>query len=302
MRKLILSLFAIIALSFASCVEKKEETLTPPTPPTPPSTLTLKIDKLPALGNDYVYEGWLIVDSIPVSTGTFSVDNNNELSQTVFEINDSTTLNSAKTFVLSIEPASDNDPKPSKTKILSGNFDDNSASLSVSEFVGDFSNVSGKFILATPTSESDEDETSGVWFLDNSDGEFKAGLTLPKLKEGWKYEGWAIIDGTPLSTGTFLSVTGKDDNASTSPFKGDKSDGPEFPGEDYIKSAPDSLNFPTDLRGSMVAISVEPDPDNSETAFDIVPLFYAIPKDAEPGKVLEMEKQTISITGTATRS
>ena len=34
--------------------------------------LTLDLDGLEELGSDFVYEGWLIVNGSPVSTGTFS--------------------------------------------------------------------------------------------------------------------------------------------------------------------------------------------------------------------------------------
>ena len=37
------------------------------------SNLTLSLDGLEALGDDFVYEGWIIVDGSPVSTGTLVV-------------------------------------------------------------------------------------------------------------------------------------------------------------------------------------------------------------------------------------
>lgn len=36
------------------------------------SDLTLNLQGLEALGSDYVYEGWIIVNGQPVSTGTFT--------------------------------------------------------------------------------------------------------------------------------------------------------------------------------------------------------------------------------------
>lgn len=68
-----------------------------------------------------------------------------------------------------------------------------------------------------------------------------AGLTLATLPAGWKYEGWAVINGTPVSTGTFTSASAADDSA---PFSGATA-GPPFPGEDFLQNAPSGLTFPT---------------------------------------------------------
>ncbi len=231
------------------------------------ANLTLNLSGLEELGDDFVYEGWIIVDGSPVSTGTFS---SISFPQS-FTVN-ATQLNDATTFVLSIEPAVDSDPAPAATKILAGDFSGNSASVDSNGLVGDFSASTGKYILATPTDNDDTNEASGVWFLDNSSGSAVAGLDLPTLNDGWKYEGWAVMNGQPVSTGTFSSTTSADDNASTSPYKGGEGDGPPFPGEDYLQNAPSGLTFPTDLKGTTIVISVEPNPDNSPLPFTLKPL------------------------------
>jgi hypothetical protein len=259
--------------------------------------LTLNLNGLETLGNDYVYEGWIIVDGNPVSTGTFS---SVTFPQT-FSVN-ATQLDNATAFVLSIEPAEDPDPSPASTKIISGDFSGSAASVNSTSLVGDFSNSTGKYILATPTDTDDSNEASGVWFLDNSSGTATTGLNLPNLADGWKYEGWAVIDGQPVSTGTF-SVTGTaDDNASSSPYKGDANDGPPFPGEDFLKNAPAGLSFPTDLKGTTIVISVEPDPDNSPAPFTFKPLAHMVPQDAENHVVVSMGDGPLKeVTGTVSR-
>lgn len=220
-----------------------------------------------------------MVDGSPVSTGTFNVDASGSLSQTGFEVNINN-LESATAFILSIEPVPDADPAPSLTKILGGSFSSNSASVTISHEAAlgtSFTGVSGGFILATPTTAATDDNEAGVWFLDNSSGAPEAGLSnLPDLSglAGWTYEGWAVIDGIPVTTGTFSQAEGTDNNASTSIFKGLDGDGPEFPGEDFINNAPDGLNFPADLTtaGTNIVISIEPVPDNSPTPFTLKPL------------------------------
>ena len=261
------------------------------------ATLTLNLSGLEELGSDFVYEGWIIVNGNPVSTGTFS---SVTFPQTF--VVDADDLASASTFVLSIEPAVDADPAPTATKILAGDFSGDSATVDSNGIVGDFSTSTGKYILATPSDMDDTNESSGVWFLDNSSGMPAVGLDLPTLPDGWKYEGWAVIDGTPVSTGTFTSVSDFDDNATTTPFKGDSGDGPPFPGEDFLQNAAMGLSFPTDLKGTTVVISVEPSPDNSTNPFTLKPLAHMVPVDAMVHTAIDMETGPVTmLIGTVTR-
>ena len=264
-----------------------------------PSTtsLILNLNGLEELGNDYVYEGWIIVNGSPVSTGTFT----SVTFPQSFSV-DADDLASASTFVLSIEPAIDTDPAPAATKILAGDFSGSSADVNSNGIVGDFSNSSGKYILATPTDMDDTNEESGVWFLDNSSGTPMVGLNLPTLTDGWKYEGWAVIDGTPVSTGTFTSISDFDDNATTTPFKGDAGDGPAFPGEDFLQNAPTGLTFPTDLKGTTIVVSVEPSPDNSAMPFTLKPLAHMVPANAMNHTAIDMGAGPVTmLSGTVTR-
>lgn len=266
-KKMFLAIISV-GIFATSCSKDGDSTITT-------STLTLNLDGLEALGDDSVYEGWIIVDGSPVSTGVFS--------SVTFPQNftvDKEQLENATTFVLSIEPAVDVDPAPAATKILAGDFSGDSANVSSNGIVADFSSSYGKYILATPTDTDDTNEASGVWFLDNSSGSAVAGLSLPTLPDGWKYEGWAVIDGVPVSTGTFTSVDMADDNAATSVFKGDAGNGPGYPGEDYLQNAPSGLMFPTDLKEKTIVISVEPSPDNSALPFTLKPLAHVVPDDA----------------------
>lgn len=272
MKKVLLSALAIATLSFTSCNDNEENVSTE-------ADLTLNINGLENLGADYKYEGWIIVGDSPISTGVFSVDDSGALSKTSFTV-DKEDLAAATKFVVSIEPTNDIDPAPAATKIIAGDFTGGEANVSSKGIVGDFSNATGKYILATPTDGMMNNELSGVWFLDNSSGGAVAGLSLPTLSDGWKYEGWVVIDGVPLSTGTFTDPDSADENALTSIFKGDVGNGPGYPGEDYIKNAPDGLTFPTDLRGKTIVISVEPSPDNNANPFTLKPLAHEVPNDA----------------------
>jgi hypothetical protein len=190
------------------------------------SDLTLNLQGLEALGSDYVYEGWIIVNGQPVSTGTFT----SVVFPQTFPV-DRVQLESATTFVLSIEPAIDLDPSPADTKILVGDFNGTIATVSTA-IVGDFSNASGAFFLRTPTDEmgtNNGNDQYGVWFgtpgmppLPN--------FQLPTLPAGWVYEGWVVGDSGPLSTGTFTAFNSAD---TSSPFSG-PAGGPPVPGEEFF--------------------------------------------------------------------
>lgn len=278
-----------LTFSFTACDDDDD------TPTT--SNLNLNLTGLEDLGSDFAYEGWVIVDGNPVSTGTFTVNANGELSQTSFPVSIAD-LNAATTFVLSIEPVPDADPAPAPAKILSGNFSGNTASVDIKGQVGDFSGTSGKYFLATPT-DGNMNPLSGLWFIDNSSGSNVAGLkNLPTLSDGWIYEGWAVINGTPVSTGTFKTADGSDDSGV---FSGSMP-GPAYPGEDFLTNAPSGLTFPTNLSGATVVVSIEPVPDNSAAPFTLKPLVGNVPDPATGGTLYDVAFSADSYpSGTVTR-
>jgi hypothetical protein len=287
-------LFLSAVLLFSSCKDDEDSD-----PVDDMATMGLSISGLEDLGSDAAYEGWLIVNGAAVSSGVFTVDGSGDLSKTSFEVSKSD-LESASTFVLTIEPVPDNDPTPSKVHILAGDFNGAMASLAIDHGAAlnsSFSSAAGKYILATPTDTSSNNEESGIWFLDNSSGSPAVGLTLPTLPDGWAYEGWTVISGEPVSTGTFTMVDAADDAA---PYSGSMS-GPPFPGEDFLNNAPGSLTFPTDIRGGKAVISIEPVPDNSPNPFLLKPLIGDIPANAAVHTVQSMGQNLSFPTGNATR-
>ena len=274
-----LAISAIVAVLVMGC--GNDDSTKPST-----QTLTLHFTGLTNLGPNFRYEGWIIVDGAPISTGVFSVNDSGILSDTTFEITQSD-LEAATKFVLTIEPYPDSNSSPSSTHYLAGDFSNNTASLTVSDaavFGDNFSSATGKYILATPTNGSDSFENSGVWFLDLSSGSPMMGLSLPTLPAGWMYEGWAVIGGTPVTTGKF-TVADMADNAD--PYSGTM-DGPPFPGEDFLNNAPVGLTFPTDLAGQTAVITIEPDPDNSTAPFALKPLIGNIPLTATDHTTYDM--------------
>ena len=299
MKKVNLILVAIISIVLISSCKKDEEN---EMPAVSMKSINLNLSGLEDLGSSYVYEGWLIVDGSPVSSGTFTVDASGMLSKTQFKMTASDVDNAVK-FVLSIEPMNDSDPAPSATKILAGDFNGNSASLDISP-VGDFSNSAGKYILATPTNGADTDENSGIWFLDLSTGMPTMGLNLPNLPDGWKYEGWVVINGTPVTTGKFTNTAATDE---ADPYSGtealpDVNNGNGFfPGEDFLQNAPSQLSFPTNIAGGTAVISIEPSPDNNPGPFTLKPLVHGISDMATDHVVYDMGQNLNFPGGTVTK-
>lgn len=285
MKNLIVLPIALAVMLFSSC--NKEEL---------DSTLSLNIAGLENLGDDFVYEGWVILDGTPVTTGVFTVNDSGIMSETEFDLG-STDIATASKFVLTIEPAQDSDPAPSDVHLVAGDFASNSATLSIGDVAAlnaDFTDSKGGYILATPTNADDSDEKSGIWFLDPALGPGPA-LELPTLPAGWEYEGWIVTNGVPVTTGKFTSVSGADD---ASPFSGELG-GPPFPGEDFLVNAPADLTFPLDLAGETAVISIEPVPDNSPNPFLLKPLVGVIPTDALDHSFYSMENNNVYPTGTA---
>ena len=269
-------------------------------------TLVLSFTGLDPLAGGYHYEGWAIIEGAAVTTGKFNVDANGALITTAGSaiaggsFDTGVDLEAASAIVITIEPSGDTDDLPASTHIVAGTVTASSATLTVghgSAIGDDFTSAAGSYILSTPTNGDDTDENSGIWFLSLASGSPAAGLDLPTLPPGWEYEGWAVIGGTPVTTGRFTATDAADSSA---PFSGSEA-GPPFPGEDFLMNAPTGLSFPTDLAGGTAVISIEPEPDDSDAPFTLKPLVGTIATDATDHVTYSIPTNLASFpTGTAT--
>ncbi len=269
MKKLTTLMFVALGLMTTSCSNDDDNTVALTSDD---GELTLSISGLENLGADYVYEGWIIVEGAPVTTGTFTVNDDGVMSESIFVV-EKTALDAATTFVLTIEPAVDSDPAPSATHILAGDFSGDNGSLSISHSAAlgsDFTSIMGNYILATPSTSITTDENKGVWFFDPTGESPVPGLTLPTLPESWVYEGWGIIEGQPVSSGRFTSAVGADMDGN--PYAGTDNGLPPFPGEDFIMGTVGDLDLATATHIAKVVISIEPEEDNSPAPFLLKPL------------------------------
>ena len=262
-------------------------------------TLRLEVSGWPTLQNGFHYEGWAIVDGSPVTTGKFNVEDGNVigLDGEPIDLLEVEAIESATAIVITIEPSGDTDEVPADTHFLAGDVANGQADLTIGHAAAigtDLSDAAGTFLLATPTDDDDSNELSGIWFIELPGP--TASLQLPELAAGWRYEGWAVIDGVPLSSGTFVLVEGPDDAAL---FSGPNT-GPPFPGEDYLVNAPEAVTFPTDLSGATVVISVEPYPDDDPAPFVLKPLLGTAAEDATDHQSYPLDLNDAPLpTGTA---
>ena len=275
--------------------------------------VNLSITGLDALGADFVYEGWLIVDGKPVSTGRFTdpATKKQEVSEII--------LKGATAYVLSIEPANETGQDlidPAATKLFKADFDGDTAGIAYGTINAGFADlvatkeaISGEFFLRTPTDEkagtdNNGNDEAGVWFGTPGTMPPASSLELPVLAadSGWKYEGWAVVNGKPYSTGTFSDPKTADDNAAALTFRGIENQGPPLPGEDFINNL-DATGFKggADLRGATVVISLEPFPDNDPKPFTLKPLVGNAGDETAPATYAFGENLKSFPTGTITR-
>ncbi len=259
-----------------------------------PATATLEIETigLEKLTSGSHYQGWLLVNGVKVPTEKFT---DTSVDLRVLQSD----LEAATAFSITIEPVGDNDNEPSAAVILEGAFNGNSAQLAFESVVADLSDTSGTFFLATPSDAVNDNDQFGVWFMKSNN---TAGLVLPALANGWKYEGWVDFGNKILSTGTFTEVSGMDDGNFYSSAEGTI---PPFPGEDFLiiptQIPLTGIQFPADVRGKEIFITVEPYQDQDPEPFFIQPLRATASVNTGAENAVDMISDTSIPSGQVTR-
>ena len=298
MKKLIL-LLVFTAISIWSC--KNNEVLGPESQVI---QVELSVNGMQNLGDGFWYEGWLIwgdLNEFRQSVGIFTVNDQGQLPRTAF---DATLgyLQQAQKFLITIEEDDipgyqvtsrdeggttvyDSVEGPSTYQIMGAVLEGNDGSLAIGHnnfFKFDYAQAGGTYLLDTPTDASGSNPKSGIWFVNKDTADvIVAGLNLPVAVGGWLFEGWVDVNGVMISTGTFISGSGKDNSnqycdPTGTPYA--------FPGEDFLVNAPDGTTFPLDLSGRKTLIEMRaPHPENCNSPFADIELLSAdIPANAQP--------------------
>lgn len=309
MKNLIYASIAILFL-FASCKDDDDTT--------PVSTILQKFENLPDLGDNYVYEGWLIgTGSNPdkTSTGRFTnVEGKNYKSREI----DMDMASKATAYVLTIEPKSETGAdllSPSGLIFSKGSFSGDMASPSTDGALfksGGLNRTKGQFFLKAPSVGMLGTDANGIWFIDALPPTAGGFTNLPMLTADWVYEGWVVVKDksgkpTPISTGRFsdsnkadVSFSGASDN---NEFKGPKGV-PPFPGEDFIADPNNKypmVVFPIDLRNATIVISIEPAKNDEKSPFALKPFVKELKNQGTGVAVELMNKYNGVISGKVTR-
>lgn len=268
------------------------------------SDITLDISGLEKLDSNAEYQAWIVSGGKDISLGRFTdVNFPKTFSALTGQVNDATQ------FKLSIEPGNDPSTAISESVLVSGTFVGNAATVDVTQTLGSYSSASGQFVLQTPTDNVNTNENSGLYWYIPSTGQ--AGLTLPTLPSGWKYEGWVTLPGSngdvDLSTGRFTKVNGADE---ADPYSFNINPAPNFPGEDFINTtilSKDGVNTQPNLLNKKVFITIQPvfngDSDSqSITPFVLRPLTATVTEQAGSSVTNKMQVNTASFpVGRVTR-
>ncbi|MBX7152777.1 hypothetical protein K1X84_14190 [bacterium] len=239
-------------------------------------------------------------------------------------------ISEASAAAVSIELQNDSDPLQPNRIFMSGNFINGIAFLELSgQYAFDMqlddpTLISGKFVLATPSDSLDNNDASGVWFVDMpfGNGVQGAGLKLPSLPSGFHYEAWVATrtETVCISTGAFTQAAGNDINGAGP--NGGGAAIPLFPGEDLVfdkwnadvqgrqlplgidtNAYKEAFKFPIAINHEIainpitgekdfwdIVVSIEPEPDNDpEEPFAIFPLVYFVRVTDPTNTVINMQ-------------
>lgn len=285
MKKLLLCC-SIIIFTLYGC---KDDDLSTSNSPDEGSQITIDIQNLPALSDSARYEAWLFGDKNAVAKiGVLNPASGSV--NAVFDIK-LVDLKKAKYVIITVEPTREDSAaavNPSTSHILAGAIEVNNATMDVQNDFAlktNFTDAAGKYFLATLSDPLNANTKSGLWFAQMVDGKPAAGLTLPVLAAGWRYEGWVEVNGKKMSTGQFTAANQSDLAA---PYSGTTP--VLFPGEDFLNNAPAGLTFPLNLAGAKLSITVEPNAENYSEPFNLIVLSANIPADASASTNYDMVK------------
>lgn len=256
MKNIILIIFGVFLVSFTACEYfENSDTLDS-------ATLEFSISGLPAIPDSMTFVAWFqnedTSQSKPVIVFSGDAENGNLTYKSEKPLRN---LQTAQLFWITVERESLLDTLPpaapaSSRTILGGRFANAAVNLGLGENVFNLDNSSAVYNLLTPTDGSNTNELSGIWFVDSVDQQMTAGLDLPELYSGWRYEGWVEVNGVLISTGRFSLTRGADQRN----FFGGASDPLPYPGEDFIDDPSDppiGLTFPLNLQGAKLYLSLE---------------------------------------------
>lgn len=257
-------------------------------------------DLLPLPQEVGIYGLWISSTEAFGFLGTFNI---NESGQTVdrdgnliprFTTPD-VNLAKALSVVVSVELFNSNPETPSGNVIMQGPFSEGVAQMSV-PIPNAIQSAAGTYRVQTPTDGPDTNEASGIWAID-ADG--NPSLDLPEATAGYVYEHFLFLEGREIIMGRFNVV---DEPDSINAYIDDLFPPPEVPGDDFLRNEPAGLDFPTNVGGSLLIVTLEPRVLDSIHPSQLVVLEAVLPLGLVGGETITMINRTANFpTGTVTQ-
>jgi hypothetical protein len=296
MKRILFSILASILIIISSCTDNITTTVVTESD----GTVSISLNYLPLLSDSTHFAVWVFgKDSVKLDN--FKVANSGASYSKTYDVKLGH-MQGAKYLAVTIEHDSStlNDSISRGRRFLAGIFSANKVNLSVKTdiaFNNDFSTVTGKYTLFTPTDTVNAVKKSGIWFVKNVDAPpILPALVLPSLPAGWEYNAWVTIDGKLLKTGGFRSASIKDNDST---YCGPLSI-PNYPGEDFLNNAPTGVSFPVDLSGKTLFITIQPTDWKLDRAFNLEILKATIPANATEFVSYDLEKNLVLPSGSGT--
>jgi len=244
-----------------------------------------------------IYGLWITSTDDVGFLGTFNI---NESGQTVdrdgnlIERFTTPEVNLAKALsvVVTVELFNSDPESPSGNVLLQGPFSEGVAQMSV-PIPNAIESAAGTYRVQTPTDGPNTNEASGVWAID---AEGNPTLDLPEATAGYVYEHFIYIEGREIIMGRFNVA---DELDSINPYIDDLFPPPQVPGDDFLKNDPAGLDFPTNLSGSRLIVTLEPRVLDSILPSQLLVLEAFLPLGLVGGETITMINRTADFpTGT----
>lgn len=253
-----------------------------PETPLPETRFNLFLDlpqNMPSLPADNYYALWvtntlnearLLLQFRVNANGRLSLINNNELdlNAAIFQFSN-TELGTFRQFILSIEASQVTEPTGST--LLQANYNGrNETQLSVPFATAYSALQDGFYMLAAPTDTSGNNQRSGLWLTQRTDGRtqnvpfnanLEPGIVLSLPPRGWSYNAWIrnnLSSNIWLETGRFEAVNRPDSRVA---YYDENISAFPYPGEDFLRNAPLGMFFPVNLPSTgerELVVSLEP--------------------------------------------
>jgi len=237
--------------------------------------LVLKSTNLPKIESGYEYRVWLHTSGFNVLAGSFNIQTDGTQSPTLFQGIDVADLNAADSIYITIDKTS-NSGINKKFIIMAGKFSGDNISLTSTDSQSILNDFSGKFQFKTPTTITNTDEKSGIWFYNTSN---ISTLNLStKLSPPFKYQAWLQITANSiiynLNMGSFTTSAVADDFNS---YSSTENTTPSFPGEDFITNINGlGIVFPLDISNYSSKLMLQLVP--SDYTSEITPFGFTVLK------------------------